>query len=223
MTPGSARPMVLWGATGQSRVLAELIEGAGYRVIGYVDRSIARSPDPACPIFPGFDALAHWVEAHPERERLCAAVAIGGPHGRDRREIAAALHGLGLELPTLIHRDARVARTAEIAKGAQVLIGAIVGAKARIGSSTIVNSGASLDHDSVIEAGAHIGPGATLAGETHIGEDVFVGTGAVILPRVRVGPGAIVGAGAVVLNDVPDGATVVGNPARRKRSTKDEG
>lgn len=41
-----------------------------------------------------------------------------------------------------------------------------------------------------------------------------VGTGAVILPGVTIGAGAIIGAGAVVTKDVPDGAIVVGNPAR---------
>jgi UDP-2-acetamido-3-amino-2,3-dideoxy-glucuronate N-acetyltransferase len=41
-----------------------------------------------------------------------------------------------------------------------------------------------------------------------------LGTGAIILPGVTIGVGATVGAGAVVTRDVPDGATVVGNPAR---------
>lgn len=45
-----------------------------------------------------------------------------------------------------------------------------------------------------------------------------VGTGAVILPGLTIGAGAIVGAGAVVTEDVPDGATVVGNPARLLRA-----
>ena len=211
-----ARPLVLWGATGQARVLAELVDGTDYQVAAYVDRSVTQSPDPNLPIFPGLSALAQWVETHPERDSLCAAVAIGGPHGSDRREIAAALRGLGLEVPTLIHRDAHIARTAEIAEGAQVLIGAVIGAGARIAGSTIVNSRASVDHDCVIEEGAHVGPGATLAGEIYVGEDAFIGTGAVVLPRVRIGRGAVVGAGAVVLKDVPDGATVVGNPARSK-------
>jgi UDP-2-acetamido-3-amino-2,3-dideoxy-glucuronate N-acetyltransferase len=41
-----------------------------------------------------------------------------------------------------------------------------------------------------------------------------IGTGAVILPGVTIGVGAVVGAGAVVTKDVPDGAVVVGLPAR---------
>ena len=49
-----------------------------------------------------------------------------------------------------------------------------------------------------------------------IGRNVWVGGGAIILPGVTIGDGAIVGAGSVVTRDVPAGATVVGNPARRR-------
>ncbi len=38
--------------------------------------------------------------------------------------------------------------------------------------------------------------------------------GAVIRPGVTVGDDAIVGAGTIVAVDVPEGATVAGNPAR---------
>ena len=41
-----------------------------------------------------------------------------------------------------------------------------------------------------------------------------VGSGAIVLPGVTIGEEAMVGAGAVVTSDVPDRATVVGNPAQ---------
>lgn len=41
-----------------------------------------------------------------------------------------------------------------------------------------------------------------------------IGAGAIILPGVTIGERAMIGAGAVVTQDVPDDATVVGNPAR---------
>ena len=47
-----------------------------------------------------------------------------------------------------------------------------------------------------------------------IGEDVWIGGGAIILPGVTIGDRAIVGAGSVVTKDVPEEATVRGNPAR---------
>jgi maltose O-acetyltransferase len=50
-----------------------------------------------------------------------------------------------------------------------------------------------------------------------IGADAWIGGGAILLPGVTVGDGAIVGAGSVVTRDVPAGATIAGNPARRLR------
>ncbi|MBV8652174.1 MAG: sugar O-acetyltransferase [Alphaproteobacteria bacterium] len=48
-----------------------------------------------------------------------------------------------------------------------------------------------------------------------IGGNVWLGGGAIILPGVTIGDDAIIGAGSVVTSDVPPGATVAGNPARR--------
>lgn len=51
--------------------------------------------------------------------------------------------------------------------------------------------------------------------ETVVHDGARIGSGATILPGVTIGARATVGAGAVVTADVPPGATVVGNPARR--------
>ena len=49
---------------------------------------------------------------------------------------------------------------------------------------------------------------------THVKRGTTIGSGAVILCDVTIGENAFIGAGAVVTKDVPDGAVVVGNPAR---------
>ena len=51
-----------------------------------------------------------------------------------------------------------------------------------------------------------------------IGANVWIGGGALILPGVTVGDDAVIGAGAVVTRDVRPGATVVGNPAKERRT-----
>lgn len=47
-----------------------------------------------------------------------------------------------------------------------------------------------------------------------IGNDVWMGAGCSILPGVTIGDGAVVGARSVVTDDVPEGAIVVGAPAK---------
>ncbi len=51
-----------------------------------------------------------------------------------------------------------------------------------------------------------------------IGANVWIGSGAIILPGISVGDDAIIGAGSVVTRDVPSGITVMGNPARPRKS-----
>jgi len=50
--------------------------------------------------------------------------------------------------------------------------------------------------------------------DTRIGEGAILEPRAIVLPGVTVGRGSVVKAGAVVNRDVPDGRTVIGNPAR---------
>jgi len=55
-----------------------------------------------------------------------------------------------------------------------------------------------------------------------LGDDVIVGSGAQILGPITVGRCARVGANSVVLRDVPEGATVVGIPAKVARGRAPE-
>lgn len=47
-----------------------------------------------------------------------------------------------------------------------------------------------------------------------VGDNVWIGYGAQVMGGVSIGSNSIIGAGAVVTKDVPDGAVVVGVPAR---------
>ena len=50
--------------------------------------------------------------------------------------------------------------------------------------------------------------------ETFVKKGASIGSNATILCGITIGENAMVGAGAMVTKDVPDGATVAGNPAR---------
>ena len=77
-----------------------------------------------------------------------------------------------------------------------------------------------MDHDCQIAEFTHISPGARLAGSVTVGARSWIGIGAVIREGVNIGADVTIAAGAVVINDVPNGLTVAGVPARQIKRIK---
>jgi acetyltransferase-like isoleucine patch superfamily enzyme len=98
-----------------------------------------------------------------------------------------------------------------------------------------IHSNAFIPEYSVVEEGGWIGPNVVFTNAAYpLGRDAKsslrgphllpgakIGANATLLPGVTIGRDALVGAGSVVVNDVPDGAVVVGNPARIVRRIED--
>ena len=206
--------IVLWGATGQAKVLCEALAATGVVVVAIVDNRELPSPAAGVPVLLGEVGLDVWLAERERPTELLFALAIGGSRGADRLQLAEVMKARRLRPYTIVHRTAFVATDARLGEGCQVLAMAAVCSNARLAKFVIVNTSASVDHDCVIGDGVHIAPGAHLAGEIVVGARAFVGTGAVVLPRLRIGEDAIIGAGAVVTHDVPAGLAVAGNPAR---------
>lgn len=51
-------------------------------------------------------------------------------------------------------------------------------------------------------------------GGARVGDRVYIGTGAVIIGNVKIGNDVVIGANTVVNFDIPEGATVVGQPGK---------
>jgi UDP-perosamine 4-acetyltransferase len=98
--------------------------------------------------------------------------------------------------------------------GSQLFPGSIVNTGASLGANVIVNSGAIVEHDCIVGNHVHIATGARLASTIEIGDGAHVGVGATVRQLISIGEGAVVGAGAVVIEDVPGWTIVVGVPAK---------
>lgn len=216
MTAAPAKPVIVLGAGGHARVLIAALRRLNAVILGATD---------ADPALKGQTVLDVPVLGDDTVLAAHAADAIRLVNGLGSTDSTAARRALyetfakrGYRFASVVDPLALIAGPAEIGEGAQILAGAVLQPGTRIGANAIVNTRASVDHDCVVGAHAHIAPGATVSGGARIGEGAHIGTGASLIHNVRVGAGGIVGAGAAVIADVPDGATVVGVPARILKS-----
>ena len=84
----------------------------------------------------------------------------------------------------------------------------------RIGQGCILNTGSSLDHDSVMEDWSSLAPSVTTGGNVIIGQRSSIGLGANLIHRVTIGQDTVIGAGSLVLNDFPSQIVAYGSPCK---------
>lgn len=209
-------PIVVVGAGGHGKVLADTLRAAGHIVLGFVDADASkwntRLDD--LPIL-GSD---HAIETY-AAESIYLANGIGSTDSLAlRRAIYLRFHDRGYRFATVVHPGAVVSSNTKIREGAQIMAGAIVQPGVQIGVNSIVNTGAIVDHDCIVGEHCHLAPGSTLSGGVTVGSETHVGVGATVIQGVSVGRSVLIAAGSVVVRDVPDWSKVLGVPAREQKT-----
>lgn len=207
----SGNPVVVFGAGGHGKVVADAALSQGLDVLGFLDDDPKRASGAVLGALEVRGGLS-WLEGHP-----AVWVALGIGDNATRRRLMDRLERLGARLATVTHRSAVISPTAHLGPGAVVLANAVVNPDARVGQGAIVNTGAIVEHDVQVGAFAHVSPNAALGGGASLGAGSHLGLGAQILPQCSVGEHSVVGAGAVVVRDLPRGVVAYGVPARVRR------
>ncbi len=191
----------VYGASGHGKVILEILESMGYTVNDLYDDD------------PGKKFLLDYKISNDktilESPDVCWIIGIGD--NEIRKKIAG---GNLLNYGNAIDPSAKISKRAQMGTGVVIMPGVTINSSTIIGNHTIINTNASIDHDCTIGNYSHISPSATLCGGVNIGEGTHVGAGAIIIPGITIGKWAKIGAGSVIIKDIPDSATVVGNPGK---------
>ena len=192
-----AQRVVIIGAGGHGKVVADIVRACGDAVVGFLDDE------------PGKENVLGPLSSARNYSDCRFVIAIGS--NETRKRLADAL---SVRWYTAIHPTAVISPSASIGAGTVVMANAVVNAEAVIGAHCIVNTAAVVEHENVLADFVHISPNAALGGNVHVGECTHVGIGASVKNNVSICGGCTIGAGAAVVKDIDAAGIYVGVPAR---------
>lgn len=176
------KKLVIIGASGHGKVVADIASNNGYDNIIFLDDNIHINECAGHPVI-GKSTEIDNIEAD-------VIVAIGNT--LIRKQIQESIDES--KLVTLIHPKAVISQDVVIGKGSVVMAGAVINASARIGKGCIINTCASVDHDCIVNDYSHISVGSHLCGTVNIGSQTWVGAGAIVSNNVSICDKCTVGA-----------------------------
>lgn len=196
--------VVVYGASGHGKVVADILLANGIEVEGFIDDD----PQKGDEVF-GLKILgnAKWLTERTLR------VALGIGDNFSRRRVAERCIASGVPLVNAIHPSATISASATIAPGTVIMPHAVMNADARVGRGVIINTSAIVEHDCSIGNFAHLSPRVAIGGHVQVGDLAWLGIGSTIIPNRKVGRGTIIGAGATVIHDIDNWTVAVGTPA----------
>lgn len=191
--------LIIIGASGHGKVIADIAVRNGYETIVFLDDNEAVKE---CA---GFPVIGKTQEAkYMDGDKF---VAIGDAEVREKIQ-------KGIETVTLIHPDAVIGRRVKIGQGTVVMAGVVINSDTVVGDGCIINTASSVDHDCIVGDYSHIAVGAHLCGTVRIGKGSWIGAGATVSNNIDICSNSFIGAGAVVVKNINEQGTYIGVPAR---------
>lgn len=197
------KQLVIIGASGHGKVIADIAKKLGYSEIVFLD------DDESVHECGGYPVLGRSSEVGTIEADVIVGIGNAGVRERIQKSISNE------KLTTLIHPDAVIAEDVVVGKGTVIMAGAVVNPGARIGKGCIVNTCSSVDHDCNVGNYVHIAVGSHLCGTVTVGNSTWVGAGAIVSNNVGICSDCMIGAGAVIVKNIDLAGTYIGNPARK--------
>lgn len=204
--------LIIIGAGGMGRVMNDMArESLGYGkefcIKGFIDDDQNALKD-----FSGYPELLSTISNYAVEKEDIFICSIGG---LGRKNCMMRIIEKGGEFINLIHKDARIGTGVKMGKGNIVGAFTTIAANAEIGNYNFIQSYTIVGHDVVIGDWNRIDSRVMCVGGIRIGNENMIHTSAVLNHNVTVGDNTHVGACSFAINNVPNGVSVFGNPARR--------
>lgn len=201
------KDIIIIGAGGHSKVIADIIEKSGDNLIGFLDDNL----DVQNKIIYKDKKVIGTTSDIEKYNDLYFIIGIG--NNSVRKKISEKY---SLNWYTAIHPNAIVANCVTIGEGSVIMAGAVINTYTTIGRHCIINTNSSIDHDNVIGDYVHISPRAVLAGTVSVKDLTWICVGATIINNIFIEKNNIIGAGAVVIRDILESDSIyVGVPAMK--------
>lgn len=120
-----------------------------------------------------------------------------------------------IEFYSFISKTAIIGDFNSIGKGSIICPRVIITNNVNVGEYVTINIGAQIGHDVIIKDYSSLMPHVDIGGKCIIEPKVFIGTNATVIPSRIINQYSKIGAASMVIRNVPEGTTVVGNPAKR--------
>lgn len=199
--------LVIIGAGGHGKVIADIAEKVGYTDIVFLDDNPNVT---ACGLYKVVGNSASALLYH-DADFI---VAIGD--AKSRRRIQSELIENKLHIVSLFHPSSIIASNVKIGIGTVMMAGSVINSGTEIGQGCIINTCASVDHDCIINDYVHISVNAHVVGSVTIGENTWVGAGATVCNNLNIVRDSVIGAGAVVVKDISESGVYIGVPAKKR-------
>ena len=209
------KDVVIIGAGGHAKVIADIILKSGDNVYGFLDDN----KDVGTEVIGDYAVVGKvedCLKLQKSNKELSFVIAIGS---NEVRKIISEKYTM-LNYYTAIHPNAVIGIQVSIAEGSVVMANAVINPSTKIGKHCIINTATIVEHDNIIEDYVHLSPNATLCGTVHIGECTHIGAGVTIKNNISVTSNCVVGAGAVVVKNIENEGIYVGVPIKSIKEGK---
>ncbi len=199
------------GAGTHSDAVLPVASSYNYQFVGYFDDKDIKEYNG----FPVLGKLTDVIQALDNKFVDLVFITIGD--NAKRKEIFDLIHVDHYDKLCNFIAPSSIILNSDALLGRGIFIGhnVFLGADVTVGDNSIVNTGAIVEHHSVIGKNCNVAPGVIINGITNIADECYIGSGTTIIQCINLCSKVFTGAGTVVVNDIVEPGTYVGVPAKK--------